>query len=79
VHNLPGALRFLPAIYFDDGAENLDHFSFERFIRRHKHLAEFQSLLREFVKIYQKAHNQGCVRDSVPPAELLAGFGLSIS
>jgi glycosyltransferase involved in cell wall biosynthesis len=79
VHNLPGALHFFPAIYFDDSAGNLEHFSFERFIRRHKHLPEFQSQLREFVKIYQKAYDQGRARNDLPPLEVSKRFGLSVS
>ncbi|MDO8478769.1 MAG: glycosyltransferase [Candidatus Rokubacteria bacterium] len=76
VHNLPGALHFLPVIYFDDGAGNRDRFSFERFVRRHKHLAEFQAQLGEFVKIYQRAYDEGLVRNDAPPTELLTRFGL---
>jgi glycosyltransferase involved in cell wall biosynthesis len=78
VHNLPGALNFLPVIYSDDSAENLDHFSFERFVRRHKHLPEFRAQLREFLKIYRQAYDQGRLRNNPPPNELLTHFGLSL-
>ena len=78
VHNLPGALNFFPAVYFDEDAGNLDYFSFERFIRRHKHLPEFQSQLGAFVKVYQRAYDRGRVRNDVPPPEIIKRFGLSV-
>jgi glycosyltransferase involved in cell wall biosynthesis len=77
VHNLPGALHYLPALYFDDDAGSLAQFSFERFVRRHAHLEEFRSQVRRFVAPYQKAYEQGRVRNDAAPAELLERFGLS--
>jgi hypothetical protein len=77
VHNLPGALHYLPALYFDDDAGSLAQFSFERFVRRHAHLPEFRSQVRRFVAPYQKAYEQGRVRNDAAPTELLERFGLS--
>jgi hypothetical protein len=79
VHNLQGALSFLETIFFDDPEENLQFFSFERFIRRHKHLPEFRSELTNFMRIYGRAYDQGRVRGETSPTELLARFDLSVS
>ena len=77
IHNLQGATQFLNDIYFDDPEGNLDYFSFEGFIRRHKHLPEFRSELTEFMRIYRQAYDQGRVRGGSSPTELLVRFGLS--
>lgn len=77
VHNLPGALHFLEQIYFADTENNIQHFSMGRFIARHKHLKEFRSNLRDFMKIYDKAFQQGHRYASEESSKLLAQFGLS--
>ena len=77
MHNLTGALHYLPALYFDDSAGSLEQFSFERFVRRHTHLPEFQSQFRRFIATYQEAYEQGRVRNDAAPTELLERFGRS--
>jgi glycosyltransferase involved in cell wall biosynthesis len=76
VHNLHGAAQYLRDIYFNDPERNRPFFSFEHFIRRHKHLPEFRSKLVELMRIYGKAYDRGLGESS--PTELLARFGLAV-
>jgi hypothetical protein len=76
IHNLQGASKFLESIYFHDEEGNAELFSFERFIRRHKHLPEFRSELSKLMNIYTKAYAQGRTRSEASPKEMLARFGL---
>lgn len=77
VDNLPGALHYLNQIYFSDTENNIQYFSIERFIARHKHLPEFKSSLRDFMAIYEKAYKNGHSAAPVEPVKLLTQFGLS--
>lgn len=76
-HNLPGALHYLEQIYFSDTENNVQYFSMERFISRHKHLQEFRSGLRDFMAVYQKAYKNRHSAALLEPVKLLAQFGLS--
>ena len=78
IHNIQGALHFLNDIYFNDPEGNLQFFSLERFIRRHKHLPEFRSELAKFMHVYGQAYEQGRVRGE-SPQELLMRFDLPAS
>jgi glycosyltransferase involved in cell wall biosynthesis len=77
VHNLQGASEYLHDIYFNDPEGNRLFFSFEGFIRRHKHLPEFRSELGELMQIYRQAYAQGL--GERPPTELLSRFDLAVS
>lgn len=77
MHNLPGAIHYLEQIYFSDTENNIQYFSMERFIARHKHLQIFQSSLRDIMSIYKKAYKDEHRGALVEPAKLLAQFGLS--
>ena len=77
VHNLPGTLHYLKQIYFSDTENNIQYFSIERFIARHKHLLEFKSSLRDFMAIYEKAFKNGHSAAPLEPVKLLGQFGLS--
>lgn len=76
MHNLPGAIHYLEQIYFSDMENNIQYFSMERFIARHKHLQIFQSSLRDIMSVYKNAYKNGHLDASVEPAKLLAQFGL---
>lgn len=75
--NLPRTLPFLEQIYFADTENNIQFFSMERFIARHKHLQEFRGNLRDFMVAYEKAYKKGHRGALVEPAKLLAQFGLT--
>lgn len=76
VHNLPGALHYLKQIYFSDTENNVQYFSMERFIARHKHLQIFQSSLRNIMSVYEKAQKKGHPAASIETMKLLSQFGL---
>ena len=77
VHNLPETLHYLKQIYFYDTENNIQYFSIERFIARHKHLREFKSSLRDFMAIYEEAYKNGHYAAPLEPVKLLGQFGLS--
>jgi glycosyltransferase involved in cell wall biosynthesis len=76
VHNLAGALHFLPQMYWELDVGIVDGFSFERFVERHHHLSEFRSRFADFVRVYERAFNEGHVRRDRPPDSVRARFGL---
>jgi len=75
VHNLDGALHYLPALSADAGTGSLEQFSFERFLLRHIHLPEFRSQFHRFLATYQEAYELGRARNDAAPSELFKRFG----
>ncbi len=71
-----GHRNFSKVFIFMMRSGNAEFFSFERFIRRHKHLPDFRSELSKLMNIYTKAYAQGRTRSEASPKEMLARFGL---
>jgi len=74
--NMPGVLHYLKKIYFSDAEKNIEYFSIERFIARHKHLKEFRLGLNDFMSTYEKAYRHGHAYARIEPQKLLAKFCL---
>lgn len=55
IHTLPGAKHFFTEILTNDPLDNGAYFEPQRFIRRFKHLQEFQRLREELVETYTTA------------------------
>jgi hypothetical protein len=75
-HTLDSAIHYLESIFTDDPEGNAAYFSMDRWIRRHKHLTEFNARLPRVMEIYSRAYRSGIESASESPRDLLERYGL---
>ncbi|MGE5516372.1 MAG: glycosyltransferase [Bacteroidota bacterium] len=76
-NNLPGMIHFLDKMYFDDTMGNLEFFSFERMIRRYRHILRIDTeAATKLFAIYRRAFDAGLTRESSPQS-LKIRYGLA--